>query len=88
MRATHSFLLTLAWTLLLAVLAMTLRQQDYGMAKAFYGLAVMTPLCIFFGMGAATADRWLESRLGVVGRAVFFAWLAAFAVTTFGPYLV
>ncbi|MCP4243973.1 MAG: hypothetical protein GY772_25765 [bacterium] len=87
-RAVHSFLLTLAWALLLSVLAMTLRQQDYGMAKAFYALAAMAPLCVFFGMGAATADRWLEARLGVPGRAIFFAWLAAFAATTFGPYLV
>lgn len=86
-RAVHSFLLTLAWVLLVSVLTMTLRQQDYGMAKAFYGLAAMAPLCVFFGMGAAAADRWLETRLGIAGRALFFAWLAAFAVTTFGPYL-
>lgn len=87
LRAVHSFLLTLAWAILVSVLAMTLRQQDYGMAKAFYGLSALAPLCLFFGLGAGAADRWLEDRLGTPGRALFFAWLAAFAVTTFGPYL-
>jgi len=87
-RAVHSFLLTVAWAILVSVLAMTLRQQDYGMAKAFYGLAALAPLCLFFGLGAGAADRWLEARLGPAGRALFFAWLAAFAVTTFGPYLL
>jgi hypothetical protein len=86
LRALHSFLLSVAWALLLSVLFMTLRQPDYGLAKAFYGLAGLAPLCVFFGMGAGAVDRWLAQRSPGIGQPVFYAWLGGFVVTTFVPY--
>lgn len=80
-RAAHSFLLTLAWVLLLAVLFMTLRQPDYGPAKAFYALAGIGPLAVFFGLGCGAADRWLEARGITWARALVWGWLGATAVT-------
>jgi hypothetical protein len=85
-RALHSFLLTLAYALLLSVLYMTLRQQDYGQAKAFYGLAVMAPLTIFFGLGCGAADRWIEARAPLWARTLFFGWLGSLALVLLFSY--
>lgn len=87
-RAAYSFVCTLAWALLLSVLYMTLRQPDYGLAKAFYGLAGMAPLTLFFGLGAGAADRWLEARAPVAVRAVCYGWLGSFVTACFAPYLL
>ncbi len=79
LRAVHSFLLTLAWALLVSVLYMTLRQQDYGQAKAFYAMAGMAPLSVFFALGAGAADRWLEARSATWARALLYAGLGTLA---------
>ncbi len=78
-RAVHSFLLTLAWALLVSVLHMTLRQQDYGQAKAFYAMAGIAPLSVFFALGTGSADRWLEARGATWARALLYGWLGTFA---------
>jgi hypothetical protein len=85
-RAAHSFLLTLAYTLLLSVLYMTLRQQDYGQAKAFYALATIAPLSIFFGLGCGAADNWLEARGASWARALLYGWLGAFSTVLLLSY--
>lgn len=79
LRAAHSFLLTLAWALLVSVLYMTLRQQDYGQAKAFYAMAAIAPLSVFFALGTGGVDRWLEQRGATWARALLYAWLGTFA---------
>ncbi len=78
-RAAWSFLLTLAWALLVSVLFMTLRQQDYGQSKAFYGLAVMAPLSVFFALGCGALDDWLAAPGRGAPRALFYGWLGSFA---------
>ena len=87
MRAAHSFLLTLAWGLLISVLYMTLRQPDYGPAKAFYALAGTAPLAVFFAMGVGAIDRWLERYEQTWARAAVWGWLGATAVTFALSYL-
>jgi hypothetical protein len=79
LRALHSFLLTLAYALLLSVLYMTLRQQDYGQAKSFYAMATVAPLSAFFALGCGRADRWLEARDATWARALLHGWLGCFA---------
>lgn len=86
-RAVHAYLVTFAWLLGLSVLYMTLRQPDYGLAKAFYGLAGLAPLCIWFGLGAAACDRRLGTAAPRWGRALFHGWLASFVIAIFLPYL-
>jgi hypothetical protein len=78
-RAVHAFLLTLVYALLVSVLYMTLRQQDYGQVKAFYGLAAMTPLGIFFAAGFGALDARLEARGASWARALAYGWLGCFA---------
>ena len=77
LRALHSFLLTLAYALFFSVLYMTLRQQDYGQAKAFYAMASIAPLSAFFALGCGSADRWLEARGLRWARALLYGWLGA-----------
>jgi hypothetical protein len=77
-RSVHAFLLTLTYALLYSVLYMTLRMQDYGQVKAFYALAALAPLSIFFALGAGAADRALEARGAGWARALLYAWLGAF----------
>lgn len=60
---------------------MTLRQQDYGQAKAFYGMAGIAPLSVFFALGTGGADRWLEARGATWARGLLYAWLGTFAGT-------
>ncbi|MBW2363067.1 MAG: hypothetical protein JRG84_19385 [Deltaproteobacteria bacterium] len=86
-RAVHAYLLTFAWLLGLSVLYMTLRQPDYGLAKAFYGLAGLAPLACWFGLGAAACERRLGDWAPRWGRALFHGWLASFGVATLLPYL-
>lgn len=86
-RAAFAFLLCFAWLLGTSVLYMTLRQPDYGLAKAFYGLSGITPLAVFFGLGVARADRWIGALGGTPARTMGAAWLAAFAYAALGPYL-
>ncbi len=85
-RAVWCFLLTLAWALLVSVLFMTLRQQDYGQSKAFYGLAVMAPLSIFFTLGCGAIDDWLATPGRRALRAVFYGWLGSFAAVALLSY--
>jgi hypothetical protein len=85
-RAVHSFLLTLAYALFLSVLFMTLRQQDYGQAKAFYALASIAPLSVFFALGCGAVDAWLEARRAGWARVLFGAWLATFAAVLWLSY--
>jgi hypothetical protein len=85
-RAAHAFLLCFAWTLLLAVLYMTLRQPDYGQAKAFYALAGLAPLAVWFGLGCGGADRWLETRAPAWLRAAFHGWLGCLAAVLWLTY--
>jgi predicted membrane channel-forming protein YqfA (hemolysin III family) len=85
-RAAHSFLLTLAYTLLLSVLYMTLRQPDYGQAKAFYALAAIAPLSVFFALGCGAADSWLEERGAGWVRALLYGWLGAFSAVLLLSY--
>jgi len=85
-RAAHSFLLTLAYTLLLSVLYMTLRQPDYGQAKAFYALASIAPLSIFFALGCGAADAWLEARGASWARALLYGWLGSFCAVLLLSY--
>jgi hypothetical protein len=86
-RAVHAYLMTFAWLLGLSVVYMTLRQPDYGLAKAFYGLAGVAPLCIGFGLGAAACNRQLGRWAPRWGQAAFHGWLASFMVATLLPYL-
>lgn len=79
LRALHSFLLTLAYALVVSVLFMTLRQQDYGQAKAFYAMASVAPLAVFFALGCGGADRWLEARGALWARSLLYGWLGSFA---------
>ncbi|MBW1686778.1 MAG: glycosyltransferase family 39 protein [Deltaproteobacteria bacterium] len=85
-RAAHSFLLTLAYTLLLSVLYMTLRQPDYGQAKAFYALAAIAPLSVFFALGCGAADAWLEARGASWARALLYGWLGTFSTVLLLSY--
>jgi len=85
-RAAHSFLLTLSYTLLLSVLYMTLRQPDYGQAKAFYALAAIAPLSIFFALGCGAVDAWLEERGASWARALLYGWLGAFCAALLLSY--
>jgi hypothetical protein len=80
-RAAWSFLLSLSWALLMSVLYMTLRQPDYGPAKAFYALAGIGPLALFFALGAGAVDRWLERRGQTWARTLLWGWLGATAIT-------
>ena len=86
-RAVWSFLLTLAWALLVSVLFMTLRQQDYGQSKAFYGLAAMAPLSLFFALGCGALDDWLAAPRRQALRAVFYGWLGSFAAVLLLSYV-
>jgi hypothetical protein len=52
--------------------------QDYGQAKAFYALAALGPLSIFFALAAGALDRALEARGAGFARALFYGWLGAF----------
>jgi hypothetical protein len=85
-RAAHAFLLCFAWVLLLAILWMTLRQPDYGAAKAFYGLAGLAPLSVWFGLACGAADRWLEARAPTLARAAFHGWLGCLAAALLFTY--
>ena len=80
-RAAWSFLLSLAWALLVSVLYMTLRQPDYGPAKAFYALAGIGPLALFFAQGTGAVDRWLERHGQTWARTLLWGWLGATAIT-------
>ena len=86
-RAAFSFLTTFAWLLLLSVLYMTLRQPDYGLAKAFYALSGATPLAIFFGLGLGGVREPIARHAGRAGEAALAGWLAAFLLAALGPYL-
>ncbi len=50
------------------------------------GLAGLAPLCVWFGMGAATCERKLSAHAPRAGRALFYGWLASFVAATFLPY--
>ncbi len=78
-RAAGSVRLTRAWALPVSVLFMTLRQQDYGQSKAFYGLAVMAPLSMFFALGCGALDDWLAAPGRGALRVLFYGWLGSFA---------
>jgi hypothetical protein len=86
-RALHSFLLTVAYALFLSVLFMTLRQPDYGQLKAFYALAAIAPLSIFFALGGSALDAWLEARHATWARVLFYGWLGTFAALLLLCYL-
>jgi hypothetical protein len=86
-RAVHALLVSFAWLLLLAILWMTLRQPDYGTAKAFYGLAGLAPLSVWFGLGCGAADRWLEARAPALARAAFHGWLGCLAAVLLLTYV-
>lgn len=86
-RAARSFLLALSWALLVSVLWMTLRQPDYGPAKAFYALAGIGPLALFFARGVGAVDRRLEDAGSVWARTLLWGWLGATALVFALSYL-
>jgi hypothetical protein len=85
-RAVWCFLLPLVWALLVSLLFMTLRQQDYGQSKPFYGLAVTAPLSLFFALGCGALDDWLAAPRRLPLRAVFYGWLGSFAAVLLLSY--
>ena len=64
-----ALLLGLAFVTFTAVVFMTLQLPYYGMAKSFYGLCALVPLCVFAAVGldlAMTRARWAAGILLVL----------------------
>jgi len=52
----------------------TLRVPVYGQAKAFYCLAAMGPISVFFALGLDRVNDWLSPSRLLAVRAVFYGW--------------
>lgn len=65
----------------LAMLAGTLKLPYCGQAKAFYGLALMSPLVVFAATAFGTLDDLLKRhRWFTIGRMLLYGWLGTLAI--------
>jgi hypothetical protein len=53
----------------------TLKVPIYGQARAFYCLAAIGPISVFFVHGLGVVNEWLSSSRLAAGRGVFYGWL-------------
>jgi len=82
-RLARGWLAIAVWALLLAFLSLTLDLPYFGQVKAAYLLMLTAPLAVFFALGVARADAWLDRRGQVWARTLLYAWLAMFAGALF-----
>jgi tetratricopeptide (TPR) repeat protein len=76
-------LLGFSTVIVLGLVFMTLRIPSYAQAKAFYGLAALTPLCFFGALG------WETLTLGRPGwRFVSSIFLLVWAINSFASYWI
>jgi hypothetical protein len=66
-----------------ALVSITLKVPNYSLAKAFYGLSILTPLCFFGATGWETVTR-RHARLQVVLGVIVAVW----AMNSFAAYWI
>ncbi len=66
-----------------ALVFITLKVPNYSLAKAFYGLSLLTPLCFFGATGWETVTR-RQARLRIVLGVLVFVW----AMNSFAAYWI
>lgn len=71
-----------------ALVSLNLRVPYYCHAKAFYGLCVMLPICLFFAAGFALVDNWLKTQKLSIFRAVLYGWFGMLALSIFMTFLI
>jgi hypothetical protein len=73
-RLIMAFLIISLYSFGLFILFSTLKVPVYGQAKAFYCLAAIGPISVFFTLGLGMVNDWLSSSRLWAGRAVFYGW--------------
>jgi hypothetical protein len=74
-RVTWAFLVMNLYAIFIFFLYGTLKVPVYGQAKAFYFLAIMAPITVFWALGFGVVRDWLASSHFIVMRALFYGWL-------------
>jgi hypothetical protein len=72
-----AFLMISLYSVGLFILFSTLRVPIYGQAKAFYCLAAVGPISVFFALGLGMVNDWLSSSRLLAARAVFYGWFGS-----------
>jgi len=69
-----------------SIVYMNLRIAYYSLAKSFFALFALMPICLIFAFGFDLVDGCLRRKKGIFLRALFFGWfgtLAVFLISTF-----
>ena len=80
-RLIMAFLIISVYSFGFFLLFSTLRVPVYGQAKAFYCLAAMGPISVFFALGLGRVNDWLSSSRLIVIRALFYGWLGTLSTS-------
>ncbi len=73
----------LTGAILFGVVTMTLKVASYAQVKAFYGLAMIVPICVFVAIGWEVWTRGHRIRQGALGAVLVF-----FAMNSFASFWV
>jgi hypothetical protein len=76
-RLIMAFLMISLYSVGFFILFSTLRVPIYGQAKAFYCLAAIGPLSVFFALGLGMVNDWLSSSRLLAARAIFYGWFCS-----------